>query len=162
MNGMTDETTDDSYDVWVSMLDRISRPQFRALLLERAGVTLEVGLAQCLVTVDLDGPIGVMELADLLDQNHTRVSRSLARLEELGLVCRDAAPHDRRIKMASMTPKGRRVAKAINTGRRQLLEDTFEGWNARDRATLTRLTRRFSDRLLTLIEEGQAVADNTT
>jgi DNA-binding MarR family transcriptional regulator len=148
MNGMAD----DYYDVWLEMLGRTSRPSFRALLLSRAGVTLDPDLAQYLVTIDLRGPIGVLELADLLDQNHPKASRSLARLEQLGLVQRAAADHDRRIKTASVTPEGHRVVQAINQGRRRLLEEALAGWSERDQAELARLTRRFSDAMFALVE----------
>ena len=146
---MADE---DYYDVWLEMLGRTSRPRFRALLLSRAGVTLDQDLAQYLVTIDLRGPIGVLELADLLDQNHPKASRSLARLEQLGLVQRAAADHDRRIKTASVTAEGHRVVQAINQGRRRLLEEALADWGERDRAELARLTRRFSDAMFALVE----------
>jgi DNA-binding MarR family transcriptional regulator len=149
MNGMANE---DYYDVWLEMLGRTSRPRFRALLLDRAGVTLDPDLAQCLVAVDLRGPIGVLELADLLDQNHPKASRSLARLEDLGLVRREAAAHDRRIKTASATPDGHRLVGAINAGRRRLLEEAMAGWSERDRAALARLTRRLSDSMFALMD----------
>ena len=150
MNGMADE---EYYDVWLEMLGRTSRPGFRALLLSRAGVTLDPDLAQYLVTIGLRGPIGVLELADQLDQNHPKASRSLARLEQLGLVQRAEAGHDRRIKTASLTPEGQRVVQAINQGRRRLLEEAFTGWTERDRAELARLTRRLSDAMFGLIEQ---------
>jgi len=149
MNGMAD---DEYYDVWLEMLGRTSRPGFRSLLLSRAGVTLDPDLAQYLVTIGLRGPTGVLELADLIGQNHPKASRSLARLEQLGLVQRAEAGHDRRIKTASLTPEGQRVARAINQGRRRLLEEAFAGWTERDRAELARLTRRFSDAMFALVE----------
>jgi len=158
MNGMAD---DGYYDVWLGMLGRTSRPRFRALLLDRAGVTLDPGLAQYLVTVDLRGPVGVLELAELLDDNHPKASRSLARLEELGLVRRAAAAHDRRIKTASVTPAGHRLVEAINQGRRRLLDEALTGWSERDRAELARLTRRFSDSILTLIEAQDVPPEET-
>jgi DNA-binding MarR family transcriptional regulator len=150
MNGMAE---DDCYDVWLEMLGRTSRPGFRALLLSRAGVELDPDLAQYLVTIGLRGPVGVLELADQLGQNHPKASRSLARLEQLGLVRREEAGHDRRIKTASLTPEGQRVVRAINQGRRRLLEEAFTGWSERDRAELARLTRRLSDAMFGLIEE---------
>jgi DNA-binding MarR family transcriptional regulator len=145
----------DYYDVWLEMLGRTSRPGFRALLLSRAGVALDPDLAQYLVTIGLRGPIGVLELADLLGQNHPKASRSLARLEQLGLVQRAAAGHDRRVKTAALTPEGHGVVQAINQGRRRLLEEAFAGWSERDQAELARLarlTRRFSDSMFALIE----------
>jgi DNA-binding MarR family transcriptional regulator len=160
------EPAEDYYDVWISMLGRNSRPAFLSLLLDRAGVSLDIRLATCLVNVELHGPIGVLDLAELLDQNHPKVSRTLARLEALGLVSRRPAAHDRRIKTAVVTPKGRRTVEAINRGRRRLLEDALRDWSDRDRATLARLNRRFSDRIAELIEEHGAGAsssgDNST
>jgi DNA-binding MarR family transcriptional regulator len=143
---------DDYYDVWLGMLGRVSRPRFVALILEYAGVTLDAELCQYLVHIDLRGPIGVLELAEIVEQNHPKASRSLARLERLGLVRRADAPYDRRIKTASVTPEGHRVVEAINNGRRRILDELFTGWNAHDRAELARLTRRFSDDMFELVE----------
>jgi DNA-binding MarR family transcriptional regulator len=143
---------EDYFDVWVDMLARMSRPRFRALILDRAAVGLEADLAQYLVTVDLRGPVGVLELAALLDANHPKASRSLARLERLGLVTRAAAGHDRRVKTASVTPEGHLVVEAINAGRRRILDEALAGWSEHDRAALARLTRRFSDAIYTLVE----------
>jgi DNA-binding MarR family transcriptional regulator len=154
MNGMTDEghAGEDYYDVWLDMLGRTSRPRFRALLLRQAGVSLDPDLAQYLVHIGLRGPIGVLDLAELVEQNHPKVSRTLARLEQLGLVRREDAEHDRRIKTASVTPEGRRVVEAINQGRRRLLDQAFAGWSDSDRVMLARLTRRFSDRVFALTQ----------
>jgi len=157
MNGMTDDGSPDYYDVWLDQLTRISRPRFLELLLDRAGVTITVELAQCLVTVSLREPIGVLELAESLDQNHPKVSRSLARLEHLGLVERADSPADRRIKTASVTPAGRSVVEAVNRGRRRLLEEALADWNERDRTELARLTQRFTDSIAALIETDDTV-----
>jgi DNA-binding MarR family transcriptional regulator len=151
MNGMT-EPAEDYYDVWLSTLARNSRPAFLSLLLDRAGVSLDTQLATCLVNVDLHGPIGVLDLADLLDQNHPKVSRTLARLASLGLIAREPAAHDHRIKTAIVTDEGHQTVEAINQGRRRLLEEALHDWSERDRAALARLTRRFSDRITELIE----------
>jgi DNA-binding MarR family transcriptional regulator len=152
MNGMGEDT--DYYDVWVGMLGRLSRPRFFALLLDRAGVDLEPDLVRYLVYVDARGPIGVLELAELAEQNHPKASRSLARLEERGLIRRDDAPHDRRVKTATVTPEGRRVVEAINQGRRRILDEVFADWSERDRAELARLTQRFADAMFALVETG--------
>lgn len=147
MNRMADD-----YDVWLDMLGHSSRPPFTALILDRAGVTLAMDLCQCLVHIDSRGPIGVLDLADHLDQNHPKVSRTLARLEELGLVRRAAAPYDRRIKTASVTEEGRRTVEAINEGRRRLLDEAFFEWSDHDRAELVRLTQRFVGDIVALAD----------
>lgn len=149
MNGMA---TDDYYDVWLEMLGRTPRPRFLEFLLDRAGVTIGVELAQYLVTIGVRGPIGVLELADSLDANHPKASRSLARLEQLGLVERADSAADRRVKTASLTPAGHEVVAAINRGRRRILDEAFAGWSERDRTELARLTRRFNDSIATMID----------
>jgi DNA-binding MarR family transcriptional regulator len=156
MNGMERDHTGDSagdyYDVWLGILERTSRPRFRALILDRAGVTLDPDLAAYLVHIDLRGPVGVLELAELVEQNHPKVSRTLARLEQLGLVSRGEAAHDRRIKTAAVTERGHCMVEAINAGRRRILDEAFAGWSEHDRAELARLTRRFADGIFTLVE----------
>ena len=97
----------------------------------------------------------MLELAELLDQNHPKVSRTLARLETLGLVRRQPAAHDNRIKTAATTAEGHRVVESINQGRRKLLDEALQDWSDRDRIELARLTRRFSDRIAELTEAQQ-------
>jgi DNA-binding MarR family transcriptional regulator len=144
------------YDVWLDLAARTSRPRFLAVLFDRAGVTLDHELIPPLVQIDFRGPIGVLELAELLEQNHPKVSRSLARLEELGLITRAPAAHDQRIKTATTTPKGRQIVEAINRGRRRLLDDVFADWSERDQATFARLSRRFADGMFALVESHHA------
>jgi DNA-binding MarR family transcriptional regulator len=153
MNRMAND--DDYYDVWLGMLGRVSRPNFVALILDRAGVTLDAELCQYLVHLELRGPMGVLELADLVERNHPKVSRALARLEQLGLVERAAAEYDRRVKTAAVTAEGRRVVEAINRGRRRILDEVFTGWSEADKMGLARLTRRFSDAMFTLVEKRE-------
>lgn len=153
MNGMSREQRDgDYYDVWIEMLGRTSRPRFRELLLRRSGVTLDPELVRYLVLADMRGPIGVLELAELLEQNHPKASRALAKLEQLGLVERADAAHDRRVKTAAVTPAGHRVVEAVNQGRRRILEEVFADWSDSDKAALAHLTRRFSDGMSALVD----------
>jgi DNA-binding MarR family transcriptional regulator len=148
----------DDYDgVWLDMLARVSPARFVELVLDRAGVTLDQELCRYLVYIDLHEPIGVLDLSELVEDNHPKVSRTLARLEQRGLVQRAESPGDRRVKTASVTPRGHHVVAAINRGRRRVLEEAFADWSDRDRATLARLTRRFSDNVQALID---ALADH--
>lgn len=150
MNGMAD---DDYYDVWLDMLGRTPRPGFVALILAKAGVTLDRQLCVYLVHLGLRGPLGVLELADLVEQNHPKVSRTLAKLEARGLVTREDAEHDHRVKTAALTDEGAKVVAKINQGRRVLLDEAFQGWSEADKATLARLTKRFSDAVAAMAEK---------
>ncbi|MFY9932268.1 MAG: MarR family winged helix-turn-helix transcriptional regulator [Streptosporangiaceae bacterium] len=144
--------TGDYFEVWLAILERTSRPRFRALILDRAGVTLDPELVSLLVHVDLRGPIGVLELAELLEQNHPKISRSLARLERAGLVSRGEAASDRRVKTAEATPDGHRLVEAVNQGRRRILAEVFAGWSEYDQAELARLTLRFAEGIFALVD----------
>ncbi len=53
------------------------------------------------------------------------------------------------------------MVEAINQGRRRLLDEALAGWSDRDRAELARLTRRFSDSMLTLMDEMAPTPDET-
>jgi DNA-binding MarR family transcriptional regulator len=150
---MTDDGPGGYYDVWLDMLGRQSPARFIALILDRAGVSLSAELCRYLVTIDLRGPIGVLDLAELIETNHPKVSRTLAQLEELGLVERAEATNDRRVKTTALTPEGRRVVEAINRGRRRVLDEAFTDWNDHDRAEFARLTARFADTIFRLTEE---------
>ena len=90
----------------------------------------------------------------------TRIAASacLARLEEQGLIRRDDAAHDRRVKTASVTPEGHRIVEAIDQGRRRLLDETFADWSERDRAAFARLSRRFADSMFALVDTGDEEA----
>jgi DNA-binding MarR family transcriptional regulator len=142
----------DYYDVWLSILERTSRPRFRALIMDRAGVTLDDELMACLIFVDVRGPIGVLELAELVERNHPKVSRALARLERAGLISRGESATDRRVKTATATPKGHGLIEAVNQGRRRVLAEVFADWSERDRAELARLTLRFADGIFALVD----------
>jgi DNA-binding MarR family transcriptional regulator len=143
---------DDCYDVWRDMLARVSPARFIDLVLDRGGVRLNQALCRYLVYIHLHEPIGVLDLSELVEDNHPKVSRTLARLEHLGLVQRGESPDDRRIKSASLAPRGRQVVESIDRGRRRVLEEAFADWSQRDRASLARLTRRFSNNVQALID----------
>ena len=145
------ESEPDYYNVWMSVLGRTDRENdFRALLLEYAGVELDIELARSLVLVSLHEPIGVLALADLLGRNHPKASRTLAHLESLGLVGRSRGT-DQRIRAAVITPAGRTLVEQINQGRRRLLADVFRDWSTDDQAAFARLSQRYGDRVEELI-----------
>lgn len=149
---------EDYYDVWLGMLGQVSRPRFIALILNRAGVTLDPELCVYLVHLDVRGPMGVLELAELTEQNHPKVSRTLARLEAKGMVRRQDATHDRRIKTAELTEAGRTIVEQINQGRRRILDEAFAGWTEQDRKALARLTGRFADRIQAMVDANDSAA----
>ena len=82
-----------------------------------------------LVRVGAAGSVGVVDLADHVGRDHSTVSRQLATLEESGLVARQAAAHDARIREARITPAGREIVAAITTARRRALGALLADWS---------------------------------
>jgi MarR family transcriptional regulator for hemolysin len=76
--------------------------------LEKSGVSLTQ--AKCLMLLtDADEPKSVKALADALGLSLPGVSRSIEAMVQRGEVTREEDPRDRRCKMVSVTPRGRRL-----------------------------------------------------
>src|SRR5215468_3796805 len=80
----------------------LNRPQPDAALIAMAGINLDRALFPLLVRVERRGPLAIGELAELCGRNYTTVSRQIARLEELGLVVREAHADDARVKQVTI------------------------------------------------------------
>jgi DNA-binding MarR family transcriptional regulator len=123
----------------------MNRPEPDAELTSAAGISLEAGLLPLLVRVGLQGPIGVVQAAELLGRDHSTVSRQVARLEAQGLVARTPSPQDGRLKLAELTPAGRQALDAIDAARGKLMEAALASWTASDRRDLERLLTKLAD-----------------
>lgn len=135
-------------DLHAALLDIVgvmNRPQRDALMVQRAGITLDRALFPLLVGVDRYGPIGVGELADRVGRDYTTVSRQIAKLETLGLVSRQAARADRRITEALITKQGKVMTAAVDAARNKMGREVFASWSERDISELVRLMRKFAD-----------------
>jgi len=137
----------DIRDIHDSLLDIIgcmSRPEPDVALLSGLDVPLERALMPLLVRIERRGPIGVVELADVVGRDYTTVSRQVARLDELGLVTRRPGKKDKRVREAEATPLGRQVADAIDQTRVRLMSELLADWSVQDRHDLVRLMKRFA------------------
>jgi DNA-binding MarR family transcriptional regulator len=129
----------------LDLLAVLNSPRQDEVLLEAAGVTLDRALFPLLVRIGASGSIGVVDLADQSGRDHSTISRQVAKLEALGLVIRQVAARDQRIREALITESGRRMISAITEGRRRLLGQLLHEWSPEDRGTLARLNRRLAD-----------------
>jgi DNA-binding MarR family transcriptional regulator len=129
----------------LDLLAVLNSPRQDEVLLEAAGVTLDRALFPLLVRIGASGSIGVVELADQSGRDHSTISRQVAKLEALGLVVRQVAARDQRIREALITEAGRRMISAITEGRRSLLSQLLHEWSPEDRGALARLNRRLAD-----------------
>jgi DNA-binding MarR family transcriptional regulator len=103
--------------------------------------------AWALVQLDHDDPISQKELAARLQCNPSTVVDPTDRLEEAGLVVRQANPSDRRVNVLVVTAKGKRV-------REGLIERLFEPPEAFRRLSAEDQTR-FRDVLLAALPSSQ-------
>ena len=123
----------------------LSRPQPDEKLISEAGVALDRALFPLLVRIGLYGPLGVVELAEIVGRDHSTISRQLSRMEELGLIERTPSPADQRVREARVTETGRRMVASIGAARNRLYDKVQEDWPPEDRAALPRLIRCLAD-----------------
>jgi DNA-binding MarR family transcriptional regulator len=128
----------------------LNRPQRDRGLLREANVSLDRALFPLLTLIGRYGPVGVVELGELVGRDYTTVSRQLAKLEHLGLVRRSASTVDGRKRSAAVTASGRRMTRALDEARGRLASVVFAEWSERDLQALVRLMRRFADDLRSL------------
>lgn len=136
-------TVTDLYEALLEMLTQTNRPRFHALLLERAGVSLDRALFPLLSRIDLGGPLGVVELAESVNLNHSTVSRQVTKLEALGLVERRPSANDNRVREAALTEKGREMLTTIHQARKRGLDEALADWTEGERAQLAAGLRHF-------------------
>ena len=116
-------------------------------MIREAGVTLDRALFPLLSTIDRRGPIGVVDLADLVGRDHTTVSRQVAVLQRRKLISRQRSPEDGRSQKAVITDKGKQIIASLDAARERLAETVLARWTRRDLQDLVRLMRRLADDL---------------
>jgi DNA-binding MarR family transcriptional regulator len=134
----------------IDLMGQMNRPQRDSALLEEAGVSLDRALFPLLIVIERKGPLGVVELSELVGRDYTTVSRQIAKLSTLGLIKRRPSKTDQRVREAVITVKGREMASAIDAARARMATLLFAKWSRRDLQDLARLMRRFADDLQAL------------
>jgi DNA-binding MarR family transcriptional regulator len=128
----------------LTVVSVMNRPQRDEAMVREAGISLDRTLFPLLVGIERVGPIGVVELADRAGRDHTTVSRQVAKLESLGLVERQGGAHDRRVREAVVTPKGKAMTDAVDAARERLARGIFDKWEPQDFEDLVRLLQKFA------------------
>jgi len=131
----------------MSIASAMNRPQRDEALIREAGIPLDRALFPLLVGIEKLGPIGVVELADRTGRDYTTVSRQVAKLESLGLVQRQDGPTDRRVRIATVTPKGKAMTELVDVARERMGRAIFKSWDPQEMDDLIRLMRKFADAL---------------
>lgn len=136
----------------LDIMAAMNRPQRDEAMVRAAGIPLDRALFPLLVGIERFGPIGVVDLADRIGRDYTTVSRQVAKLDELGLVRRQAGAKDGRIREAVVTPQGKAMTDAVDAARERLGRAIFADWEPRDVAELVRLMSKFAEAITALPE----------
>jgi len=128
----------------LDIMSVMNRPQRDEAMVQAAGIPLDRALFPLLVVIERRGPIGVVDLADRIGRDYTTVSRQVAKLDELGLVKRQAGAADARVREAAVTPKGQAMTDAVDAARDRMGRAIFADWDPRDVAELVRLMSKFA------------------
>lgn len=134
----------------VDLVGLMNRPQRDSALLQEAGVSLDRALFPLLIAIERKGPVGVVELAELVGRDYTTVSRQIKKLDGLGLISRRSSKRDNRLREVVITAKGKEMTSAIDAARERMATVLFAKWRQRDLKDLARLMRRFADDLQSL------------
>jgi len=133
------------HDSLISIVSAMNRPQRDEELIRQAGIRLDRALFPLLVVIERLGPIGVVDLAERVGRDYTTVSRQVAKLDSLGLIERRVSDTDARVRVASVTPKGKAMTDALDEARKKMARALFKSWDKQDFDNLVRLMRRLAD-----------------
>ncbi len=93
-------------EVWALLRTLFGQQRRRFLI---AASDLDLHPAQAGALLQLDSPLPMNELAELLACDNSNVTGLIDRLEARGFVTRQPSPHDRRVKHVVLTEAGRRL-----------------------------------------------------
>ena len=146
--------SDEIHAVLLQLNGYMNRPDIDQAFLARAGVKLDRALFPLLTRIGLSHPIGVVELANLVGRDHSTVSRQVAKLESLGLVERQTAKGDHRIRLLEPSTTGLTMLDQFAMARREFVSTRLGCWTDEERSMLLNLLRRLSATIANL--EGTA------
>jgi DNA-binding MarR family transcriptional regulator len=130
----------------------LNRPQPDAALIAKAGVNLDRALFPLLARVGMRGPLAIGELAELCGRDYSTVSRQVTKLDELGLVVRQANAKDARVTEVAITERGRAMTAQLDRAREQIMTALLADWDKKEVAELARLLRKLADEALEFMQ----------
>lgn len=120
----------------LSVVARINR-----LATQRVTLQLPVAQARLLSTIEDRGAARISDLAALDHTSQPTMTTQVKRLEDAGLVSREADPDDARAVRISITPAGRAALARVRSDRGATIDPYLERLDAVDRQTLTEAVR---------------------
>ncbi|MBX5456229.1 MAG: MarR family transcriptional regulator [Thermogemmatispora sp.] len=149
-----DESIRRFYEALFDLIGLINEPERDQALYREAGIVVERSLLRLLVAIGRRQVVGIMELAGVVDRDHSTVSRQVAVLERQGLVTRAPEQRDRRERKVTLTAQGEEIVQRLQAARERLLQPVLARWDEQDWLLLVTLFRRLVDDLLALPTEA--------
>ena len=98
-----------------------------------------------LTILDREGPRRVTDLAATVGVGKPTVSRQIALLEDLGLVAKEADPHDGRAQQVALTPTGQSHIEELRGRRHAFFAERLASWGPDELAELARYLHRLNE-----------------
>jgi DNA-binding MarR family transcriptional regulator len=140
---MKSSTIDPAGEAWALIARLVApapgKPRFVQIALDLGLAPQQAGALRALAQ-----PVSMGDLADALHCDSSNVTGIVDRLEERGLVRREVAPGDRRVKMLVVTEEGERLRREI-TSRFAEPPPQLAALSKRDQTTLRDILRRALD-----------------
>lgn len=134
-----------------TIVRQASLPRLHERLIAEAGYRIDRATLQALRRID-DRIARLTDLSEVLGLDISTVSRTVKRLEGLGLVTRHSMTSDGRASVLRVTAEGQTVLDRLKAVRRRQLGDVLADWTQEDQETLAVLLGRLADDVMS--EEG--------
>ena len=138
-------TYDELYRSLLEIVSFFIRPKQDKLLLQKAGVALDIALFPLMMQIAHHGALGIVELASEVDRDHSTVSRQVDKLVARGLATPTNEVTDRRARKVRLTDAGAGIAYKIATARRAMMRKALKDWNEEQLASLQDSVRHLAE-----------------
>ncbi|MFD1091401.1 MarR family winged helix-turn-helix transcriptional regulator [Providencia vermicola] len=138
---------DELHNALLRIVFQFNDPNRDDILIKAAGINLDKALFPLLIGIDRFGPVGIVELANMVGRDYTTVSRQVGKLVTLQLAIRQQDSQDKRINNALISPKGKEMTTKIDQTRYQFYQQMFNQWSDDEIDIFKMLIEKFSSAL---------------
>jgi DNA-binding MarR family transcriptional regulator len=144
---VADSTLAELSELLTSIARQTHSPRLYGEMGNRAGLTVRPHLFGVLARIRDMQPVRVTDVAEVMDNDRSTISRQIAELARAGCVHRATDPADGRAVVLTLTPFGEDVIRRVFDAWLDALGGMTSAWPPGDRAELVRLLRRLDHEL---------------